>query len=427
MPQKNINLTSQSNPIQPINNNTMTLTTQEISKRFTQLSLLDDKIIKFLYGEMMTKRGNPPPPGKVLRKRMLRAIAEAEEVHINQNDKETSKDDGEKADAVHEIITEFPNIFNDSNYTLVSWKRFIDLKFNIPDDELLFLTNPHKIREDMTTFIDWVVEKAGISGPDDFTKDKVMPVADEALKKFKKMFFYTMKTKTFDSICINMAADATSVLANANDLSGKNVQFLSGYAEMVRRVIQSLPADVGRVIDDDERGRVMDYIAPQGGKHVIVSPDLTPPPPTPPAPPTPPTPPAPPAEADPNEVVLDVEEAVIQTTADEVVPDVDAHLSLKVLPYASLSVYKQNFDLWKQVPINQISAYSWRKCRETHNLGGRCSVFIARNPLSKKQNKCFKYKEAHLCDASYEDCEDTEFGAASMYPYGEVICVRSVD
>ena len=426
MPQKNINLTSQSNPIQPINNNnTMTLTTQQISKRFTQLSLLDDKIIKFLYGEMMTKRGTAPHPGtKLPRKRMLRAIAEAEEVHINQNDKDTRKDDGDKADIVHEIITEFPNIFDDSNYTLVSWKRFIDLKFNIPDDELLFLTKPQSIREDMTAFIDWVVEVAGISGPDDFTKDKVMPVADEALKKFKKMFFYTMKTETFDSICINLAADATSVLSNANDLSGQNVKFLSGYAEMVRRVINSLPVDVGRVIDDDERGRVMDYVAPQGGKHVIVSPDLTPPPPT---PPTPPTPPAPPAEADPNEVVLDVEEAVIQTTADEVVPDVDAHLSLKVLPYTSLSTYKQAVELFKQVPINQISAYSWRKCRETHNLGGRCSVFIAKNPLSKKRNQCFKYKEPHLCDASYEGCYDTEFGAASEYPYGEVIVIQSAD
>ncbi len=383
----------------------MPMDNNKLIQRFQELTLFPDDRLFQIYeqvtGEVSTNRHQ-----------VIRDLAVNEHVTWSY---ETNPEDAAKADGLKDLMTYFPKVFNKSwTYTLCSWKRDIDRVFDFPDNKIVFFKKPTNLQADMKKFADWFFQLLG----EEPTREKEQQVAGEALAKFKDMIFFVVEKSLVDQFAMNIAMDALSAIANdPRTEPNLEVCVTSGYCEQVRRYMISI---------GEENARETDKHDPSNDVHIknmmdIISPHLkersTPPAPAPPPPPA--------EEADPNEAVLEVEEAVIQTAPLEQVPDADAHLSLKIVsdPLRTKRKEYQSANLhYKQIRTDQITATSWKKCRATHNLTGRCAIFIKRIPANTKQNMCFKYKEAHLCDGSYEGCAfDPIFGHSSLHPYGEVI------
>ena len=385
--------------------------------RFQELTLFPDdrlfEIYQHVTGEVSTNRHQ-----------VIRDLAVNAKVTWSY---EMNPKDAAMVDGIKELMKCFECIYSKSwNYTHCSWKRDIDRVYEVADDKIILLKNPGNTKKDMTEFAVWWSE---LLGPEP-TRERECSLADEAFIKFKDMFFYEINRSLVDTFTLNIALDACSAIANDPSLQiGNGVSVVGGYCEAVRRYMVStaLDADNGGDYDatnEEHRSKMMEQVSPM----LSAFPDSPTPPPEPDD-----VPGMPdlnthlgglPDEADPNEVVIDVEEAVIQTTPLEQVPDQDAHLSLKIVgdgAKVKRKEYRDMIDTYKEIPINKIAPYSWRTCREEHDLTGRCAIFIKRNPGTKKQNMCFKYKEGHICEEGWEGSFATEFGPCSLHPYGEVI------
>ena len=397
----------------PMNNN-------KLIARFQELSLFDDEKLFSLWKEVTGEVSDN-------RHQVIRDIAVNEDVNWSF---ETNPAEAAKADGLKELMSLFPKIFQSKwSYTQVSWKRDIDRVFDFPDDELVFFKQPGQLQEDMLTFSKWFFE---LLGPEP-TREREQQIASRALTKFRDIMFFVIDKSLVDKFNMNIAMDALSAMGNDKSSEQFNGQVVvnSGYCEAVRRYIFAVKAeDPHDPANDEHVEKMMDLVGPMltereetggatGEEDVPGMPDLN----------THlgglPT-----EEMNPNEVVLDVEEAVIQTAPDEVVPDTDAHLSVKVIrPTAdtpssiSRSKYRDMIGTYTEMPINKITTSSWRKCRARFCLEGRCSVFIKKNPGTPKQNKCFKYKTGHVCDANYEGVLTGQMGPLSLHPYGEGIIV----
>ena len=433
----------------------MPMDNNKLIARFQELSLFDDEKLFSLWKEVTGEVSDN-------RHQVIRDIAVNENVtwKVAFNPAAAAKADGLK-----ELMTLFPKIFQSKfNYTQVSWKRDIDRVFDFPDDELVFFKRPDKLNEDMLTFSKWFFE---LLGPES-GREREQQIASRALTKFRDIMFFVIDKSLVDKFNMNIAMDALSAMGNDKSSSLRHDQQVvvnSGYCEAVRRYIVAVNAEDPHDPENDEHvEKMMDLVGPMLSVREEPAPtplaDALAPDDVPGMPdlnthlgglPTDDVPgsgecflpagdiPGMPMlnaqnaaaqEMNPNEVVLDVEEAVIQTAPDEVVPDTDAHLSVKVIrPTAdapssiSRSKYRDMIGTYTEMPINKITTSSWRKCRKEHNLEGRCSVFIKKNPGTPKQNKCFKYKTGHVCDANYEGVLPGQMGPLSLHPYGEVIIV----
>ena len=338
----------------------------KLIQRFQELTLFPDDRLFQIYeqvtGEVSTNRHQ-----------VIRDLAVNEHVTWSY---ETNPQDAAKADGMKDLMAFFPKVFSKEwSYTLCSWKRDIDRVFDFPDNKLVFFKRPTNLQADMTKFAKWFFQ---LLGPEP-TREKEQQVAGEALAKFKDMIFFVVEKSLVDQFALNIAMDALSAIANdpSTDLNTE-VCVTSGYCEQVRRYMISVgeekrencPYDPG---SDEHITKMMDIVSPHLKER------STPPAPAPPPPPAEEAPVPgmpdlnthlgglPTEEADPNEAVLEVEEAVIQTAPLEQVPDADAHLSLKVVSDPLRTKRKEYRDMigtYTEMPMNFTSKFGLTRLQQ---------------------------------------------------------------